>query len=167
MKRSLEDLPWYIAADAWNDYLSWLKDYLRTSGIDRNTSVPFIEAHFGKTLAAATRVADDRRQIEELSGDAHKLSLHLASKLKLLDELQFKWESALPGADLERMDAEIEVAKYNACALEAIMEEKEKEARTADGADEITDNADFIPLDDPVASSTVGRLRPNHARAFP
>ncbi len=40
-----------------------------------------------------------------------------------------------------------------------IVEEKEKEAQTADGADEITDNADFVPLDDPVASSTV-RLWP-------
>ncbi len=44
----------------------------------------------------------------------HKLSLHLASKLKHLDDLQFKRESALPGADLKRIDAEIEVAKYNA-----------------------------------------------------
>ncbi len=109
MKKSLEDLPWYIAVDAWNDFLSWLKDYQRASGVDKNASVPFIEAHFGKTLAAATRIADDRRQIEELSGDAHKLSLHLASKLKHLDDLQFKRESAQPGADLERIDAEIEV----------------------------------------------------------
>ncbi len=39
------------------------------------------------------------------------------------------------------------------------MEEKEKEAQTADGADEIADNADFVPLDDPVMSSTI-RLWP-------
>ncbi len=155
MKKSLEDLPRYIAVDAWNDFLSWLKDYLRASGVEKNATVPFIEAHFGRTLVAATRVADDRRQIEELSGDAHKLSLHLASKLKHLDELHFKRESALPGADIERIDAEIEVAKYNVRALEAIMEEKEKEAQTADSADEITDNADFVPLDDPVVSSNV------------
>ncbi len=60
MKKSLEDLPRYIAVDAWNDFLSWLKDYLRASGVEKNASVPFIEAHFGKTLVAATRVADDR-----------------------------------------------------------------------------------------------------------
>ncbi len=83
-------MPCYIAVDAWNDYLSWLKDYLRTSRVDKNESVPFIEAHFGKTLAAANRVADDCCQIEEMSGDAHKLSLHLASKLKHLDKLHFK-----------------------------------------------------------------------------
>ncbi len=155
MKKSLEDLPRYIAVDAWNDFLSWLKDYQRASGIEKNASVPFIEAHFGKTLAAATRIADNRRQIEELSGDAHKLSLHLASKLKHLDDLQFKRESALPGADLERIDAKIEVARYNARALEVIVEEKEKEAQAADGADEIADNTDFVPLDEPVASSNV------------
>ncbi len=90
-----------------------------------------------------------------MSGDAHKLSLHLASKLKQLDDLQFKQELAQPGTNLERIDAEIEVAKYNARALEAIIEEKEKEAQAADGADEITDNADFIPLDEPVASPNV------------
>src|SRR5258706_4139413 len=100
-------------------------------------------------------MADDRRQIEELSGDAHKLSLHLASKLKHLDDLQFKQESAQPGVDIERIDAEIEVAKYNARALEAIVEEKEKEAQAADGADEIADNADFVLLDDPITSSAV------------
>ena len=159
MKKSLEDLPRYIAVDAWNDFLSWLKDYQRASGVDKNTSVPFIEAHFGVTLAAATRIADDRRQIEELSSDAHKLSLHLASKLKHLDKLQFKRESAQPGANLERIDAEIEVAKYNVQALKAIVEEKEKEAQTADGADKIADNADFVPLDEPVASSNM-RLWP-------
>ncbi len=142
MKKSLEDLPPYIMVEC-------------ASGVDKNASVPFIEAHFGKTLAAATRIADDRRQIEELSGDAHKLSLHLASKLKQLDELQFKRESAQPGTDMEHIDAEIEVAKYNARALEAIVEEKEKEAQAADGADEIADNADFVPLDEPVASSNV------------
>src|SRR5258706_7301988 len=109
MKRSLEDLPCYITVDAWNVFLSWLKDYQRSSGVEKNALVPFIEAHFGKMLAAATKIADDRRQIEELSGDAHKLSLHLASKLKHLDDLQFKRESAQPGADLERIDAEIEV----------------------------------------------------------
>src|SRR5258706_10150182 len=69
MKKSLEDLPRYIAVDAWNDYLSWLKDYLRASGVEKNAAVPFIEAHFGKTLAAATQIADDGRQIEDLSGD--------------------------------------------------------------------------------------------------
>ncbi len=155
MKKSLEDLPRYIAVDAWNDFLSWLKDYQKVSGVDKTASIPFIEARFGVTLAAATRLADDRRQIEELSGDAHKLSLHLASKLKQLDELHFKRETAQPGTNLERLDAEIEVAKYNARALEAIVKEKEKEAQVADGADEIADNADFIPLDEPVASSNV------------
>ncbi len=83
------------------------------------------------------------------------MSLHLASKLKHLDSLQFKQESALPGADIEHIDAEIEVAKYNARALEAIVEEKEKEAQAADGADEIADNADFVPLDEPVTSSNI------------
>src|SRR5258706_242559 len=53
-------------------------------------------------------MADDCRQIEELSGDTHKLSLHLASKLKHLDDLQFKQESAQPGADVARIDAEID-----------------------------------------------------------
>ena len=100
-------------------------------------------------------MADDCRQIEELSGDTHKLSLHLASKLKHLDDLQFKQESAQPGADVECIDAEIEVAKYNARTLETIVEEKEKEARAADGADEFADNADFVLLDEPVASSNV------------
>ncbi len=100
MKKSLEDLPWYIAVNAWNDFLSWLKDYQRTSGVEKNASVPFIEAQFNKNLLAATRIADDRQQIEELSGDAHKLSLHLASKLKHLDNLQFRQESAPPDTDV-------------------------------------------------------------------
>ncbi len=155
MKKSLEDLPRYIAVEAWNDFLSWLKDYQKASGVDKTASIPFIEARFGVTLAAATRLADDRRQIEELSGDAHKLSLHLASKLKQLDDLHFQRETAQPGTNLERLDAEIKVAKYNARALEAIVKEKEKEAQAADGADEIADNADFIPLDEPVANSNV------------
>ncbi len=90
MKKLLEDLPRSIAVDAWNNFLSWLKDYQRTSGVEKSASVPFIEAHFNVVLLAATRAADDCRQIEELSGDAHKLSLHLASKLKHLDLLQFK-----------------------------------------------------------------------------
>ncbi len=114
MKKSLEDLPRYIAVNAWNDFLSWLKDYQRVSGVEKNSSVPFIEAYFGRTLAAANRIADDWRQIEELSGDAHKLSLHLASKLKHLDKLQFQRESAQPSVDVVHIDAEIEVAKYNA-----------------------------------------------------
>ncbi len=153
MKKSLEDLPRQIAIDSWNDFLSWLKDYQRASGIDKNASVPFIEAHFDIVLAAANRAADDRRQIEEISGDAHKLSLHLATKLKHLDELQFSRESAQPGADLKRIDAEITIAKFNARALEAIIEDKEREAQAADGADEIADNADFVPLDEPVVTT--------------
>ncbi len=160
MKKSLEDLPRSIAVDAWNDFLSWLKDYQRTSGVEKSASVPFIEARFNVVLLAATRAADDRCQIEELSGDAHKLSLHLASKLKHLDLLQFKRESAQPGADADRIDAEIEITKYQARTLEAIVEEKEKEAQTADGADEIADNADFVPLDDPVAASPDKRSWP-------
>jgi len=54
MKKSLEDLPRYIAVDAWNDFLSWLKDYQKVSGVDKTTSIPFIEARFAVTLAAAT-----------------------------------------------------------------------------------------------------------------
>src|SRR5258706_3380672 len=88
-----------------------------------------------------------------MSGDTHKLSLHLASKLKHLDELQFKWESAQPGADLKRIDAEIVIAKHNTRALEAIIKDKEREAQAADGANEIADNADFVPLDEPVATT--------------
>ncbi len=53
MKKSLEDLPRYIAVDSWNDFLSWLKDYQRASGVEKNASVPFIEAHFNIVLAAA------------------------------------------------------------------------------------------------------------------
>src|SRR5258706_8061749 len=88
-----------------------------------------------------------------MSGDAHELCVHLASKLKLLDDLQFRRESAQPGADLERIDAEIVIAKYNAQALEAIIEDKEREAQAVDGADEIADNADFVPLDEPVVAT--------------
>src|SRR5258707_14042721 len=120
MKKSLEDLPRYIAIDSWNDFLSWLKDYQRASGVEKNASVPFIEAHFDIVLAAANRAADDRRQIEEMSGDAHKFSLHLASKLKLLDDLQLRRESIQPSADLTPIGAEIVIAKNMQQALAAI-----------------------------------------------
>src|SRR5258706_228200 len=119
-----------------------------------------MEARFNVVLLAATRAADDRRQIEELSGDAHKLSLHLASKLKHLDSLRFQRETAQPGVDTDRLDAEIEIAKFQAHTLEAIVEEKEKEAQAADGVDEIADNADFIPLDEPIAATPDARSWP-------
>ena len=148
MKKSLEDFPRDIAVDAWNDMSAWLKDYLRTTAKTREESIPFAEAHFGIIRMSASQLATVRQQILEVSGDAHKLSILLADKLKELDGLQRRKEDAQPGSDTTQLDKEIAVVKEGAKALDAAVAAKEKEIQAADRADEIADNADFVPVDD-------------------
>ena len=148
MKKSLEDFPRDIAVDTWNDMSTWLKDYLRTTEKSREESIPFAEAHFGSLRIKASHQATVRQQVLDASGDAHKLSILLADKLKELDNLQRRKEEAQPGTDTTHLDAEIEAARSGAVALDAAVTAKEKEAQAADGADEIVDNADFVPIDD-------------------
>ena len=147
MKKSLEDFPRDIAVDTWNDMSVWLKDYLKTTEKSREESIPFAEAHFGSLRILASRQANVRQQVLDVSGDAHKLSMLLADKLKDLDILQWKKEEALPETDFTQLTIEIEAAKREAAALDAAITAKEKEAQAADGADEIIDNADFVPID--------------------
>jgi len=139
MKKSLEDLPRDIAIDTWNDLLAWLRDYQKGSTVSKSDSIPFVEARFGALLEVAAHRAIERQEIADLSGDAHKISLSLAAKLKHLDGLQVRRESAPAGTDLAHLDAEIEIAKAGARTLESLMEAKEKEALAAEGADEIAD----------------------------
>ena len=155
MKKSLEDFPRDIAVDAWNDMSAWLKDYLRTTAKTREESIPFAEAHFSTIRMSASQLATVRQQILEVSGDAHKLSILLADKLKELDSLQRRKEEAQPGSDTAQLDKEIAIIKEGARALDAAVAAKEKEIQAADGADEIADNADFVPVDDgePVVST--------------
>ena len=148
MKKSLEDFPRDIAVDTWNDMSAWLKDYLRTTEKSREESIPFAEAHFGTLRIKASQLAAIRQQVLEVSGDAHKLSILLASKLKELDDLQCQKEAAPPDSDTTQLDREIEAIKSGAIALDKAVAAKEKEAQAADGADEIVDNADFVPIDD-------------------
>ena len=148
MKKSLEDFPRDIAVDTWNDMSAWLKDYLKTTEKSREETIPFAEAHFGSLRILASQQATVRQQVLDVSGDAHKLSILLADKLKELDELRRRKEDALPGTDIAQLDVEIEAAKKGAIALDAAVTAKEKEAQAADGADEIVDNIDFIPIDD-------------------
>ena len=148
MKKSLEDFPRDIAIDAWNDMSAWLKDYLKTTEKSKEETIPFAEAHFGSLRVIASRQAAIRQQVLDLSGDAHKLSILLADKLKELDGLHRKREDAPPGSDTTQLEIEIEAVKKEAVALDTAVAAKEKEAQAADGADEIVDNADFIPVDE-------------------
>ena len=148
MKKSLEDFPRDIAVDTWNDMSAWLKDYLKSTDKSKTESIPFAEAHFGSLRITASRQAMLRQQVTDASGDAHKLSILLADKLKELDTLQRKKEDAPASADNSLLDKEIEAAKREAITLDAAVAAKEKEAQTADGANEIVDNADFVPIDD-------------------
>ena len=148
MKKSLEDFPRDIAMNTWNDMSAWLKDYLRTTDKSKEESIPFAEAHFGALKVTAYHLAEVRQQVLEVSGDAHKLSVMLASKLKELDALQRKKEEAQPGEDTSQLDNKIEAVKSGARALDAAVAAKEKEAQAADGADEIADNTEFVPIDD-------------------
>ena len=148
MKKSLEDFPRDIAVDTWNDMSAWLKDYLKTSEKSREETIPFAEAHFGTLSILASRRATIRQQVLDVSGDAHKLSILLADKLKELDSLQRRKEEAQPEADTSQLDIEIEATKKDAVALDAAVNAKEKEAQAADGADEIVENADFVPIDE-------------------
>ena len=148
MKKSLEDFPRDIAVDAWNDMSAWIKDYLRMTVKTREESIPFAEAHFSAIRMLASQLATVRQQILEVSGDAHKLSILLADKLKELDGLQRHKEDAQPGSDTAQLDKEIAIIKEGARALDAAVAAKEKEIQAADGADEIADNADFVPVDD-------------------
>ena len=157
MKKSLEDFPRDIAVDAWNDMSAWIKDYLRTTAKTREESIPFAEAHFSTIRMSASQLATVRQQILEVSGDAHKLSILLADKLKELDGLQRRKEEAQPGSDTTQLDKEIAIVKDGARALDAAVAAKEKEIQAADGADEIADNADFVPVDD---SEPVTAARP-------
>ena len=156
MKKSLEDFLRDIAVDAWNDMSTWLKDYLRTTATSREDSIPFAEAHFNTVRMSASQLAAVRQQILEVSGDAHKLSILLAAKLKELDDLQCRKEEAPPGSDTAQLDKEIAIIKEGARALDAAVAAKEKEVQAADGADEIADNADFVPIEDgePVAATS-------------
>ena len=155
MKKSLEDFPRDIAVDAWNDMSAWLKDYLRATAMSKEDSIPFAEAHFSTIHMSASQLATVRQQIMEVSGDAHKLSILLASKLKELDDLQRRKEEVPPESDTTQLDKEIVIVKEGARALDAAVAAKEKEVQAADGADEIADNADFVPIDDgePVATT--------------
>ena len=148
MKKSLEDFPCDIAVDTWNDMSAWLKDYLKSTEKSRDESVPFAEAHFGSLRIKASQQAMIRQQVTDASGDAHKLSIMLADKLKELDALQRRREEAQPGTDTTQLDNEIDAVKRGAVALDAAVTAKEKEAQAADGADEIVDNADFVLIDD-------------------
>ena len=156
MKKSLEDFLRDIAVDAWNDMSAWIKDYLRTTAKSREDSIPFAEAHFSTIRMSASQLATVRQQILEVSGDAHKLSILLAAKLKELDDLQRRKEEAQPGSDTAQLDKEIAIVKEGARALDAAVAAKEKEVQAADGADEIANNADFVPIDDgePVAATS-------------
>ena len=155
MKKSLEDFLRDIAVDAWNDMSAWIKDYLRTTAKSREDSIPFAEAHFGTIHMAASQLAAVRQQILDVSGDAHQLSILLATKLKELDDLQRRKEEAQPGTDTAQLDKEIEIAKGGARALDATVAAKEKEIQAADRVDEIANNADFVPIDngEPVATT--------------
>ena len=157
MKKSLEDFPRDIAVDAWNDMSAWIKDYLRTTAKTREESIPFAEAHFSTIRMSASQLATVRQQILEVSGDAHKLSILLADKLKELDSLQRRKEEAQPGSDTAQLDKEIAIVKDRARALDAAVAAKEKEIQAADRADEIADNADFVPVDDnePIATTSL------------
>ena len=148
MKKSLEDFPRDIAVDTWNDMSAWLKDYLKSTEKSRDESIPFAEAHFGSLRIKASRQAMTRQQVTDASGDAHKLSILLAEKLKELDTLQRQKEEAQPGVDTALLDIDIEAAKRGAIALDAAVNAKEREAQATDGANEIVDNADFVPIDD-------------------
>ena len=155
MKKSLEDFLRDIAVDAWNDMSAWIKDYLRMTALSREDSIPFAEAHFSGVHMKASQLATIRQQVLDMSGDAHKLSILLATKLKELDDLQRRREDALPGSDSAQLDREINIAKEGAKALDAAVAAKEKEIQAADGADEIADNADFVLIDEsePVAAT--------------
>ena len=157
MKKSLEDFLRDIAVDAWNDMSAWLKDYLRATATSREDSILFAEAHFSTIRMAASQLAMVGQQVLEVSGDAHQLSILLATKLKELDDLQRCKEDAQPGSDTAQLDREIEIVKGGARALDAAVAAKEKEIQAADGADEIADNADFVPVDDgePVATTNL------------
>ena len=147
MKKSLEDFPRDIAMDAWNDMSAWIKDYLRTTAKSREDSIPFAEAHFSTIRMTASQLATVRQQVLEVSGDAHKLSILLAAKLKELDDLQHRKEDTQPGSDTAQLDIEIEIVKEGARALDAVVATREKETQAADGADKIADNTDFVPID--------------------
>ena len=156
MKKSLEDFPRDIAVDAWNDMSAWIKDYLRTTALSREESIPFAEAHFSGILMKASQLATIRQQVLDVSGDAHKLSILLATKLKELDDLQRRREDAQPRSDVTQLDREISIVREGAKALDATVAAKEKEVQAADGADEIADNTDFVPIDksEPAAAAT-------------
>ena len=156
MKKSLEDFLRDIAVDAWNDMSAWIKDYLRTMAKSREDSILFAEAHFSTIRMTASQLATVRQQVLEVSGDTHKLSILLAAKLKELDDLQRRREEAQPRSDTAQLDREIEIIKGGARALDTAVAAKEKEIQAADGADEIADNADFVPIEDgePIAATT-------------
>ena len=157
MKKSLEDFLRDIAVDAWNGMSAWIKDYLRTTALSREDSIPFAEAHFSRVLMKASQLATIRQQVLDVSGDAHKLSILLVTKLKELDDLQRRREDAQPGSDVAQLDREISIVREGAKALDAAVAAKEKEIQAADGADEIADNADFVLIDEsePATAATL------------
>ena len=167
MKKSLEDLPRDLAVDTWNDLTAWIKDRVGHNKTDRSSAVPLVEAYFGPQLERAKKSAADRQQILETAGDAHKLSVMLSSKYQALDDLHARREALAPGAPSSTLDADIEALKASARTLEAIIEAKEKEALVADDADDdIADNADFVPLEDPVAASPARSWPENNYEDF-
>ena len=151
MKASLGEFPRDVAVDTWNNLSAWLKDLLKNNGNNKSNILPRVEAHFGSLLVSAHRLAEERQRAHDVSDNTHELSLQLSSQLKRLDELQQRRDSATLPADISALDAEIDTLKASAHALETIVEEKENEHR-ADDADDIADNADFVPIDDPDTS---------------
>ena len=156
MKKSLEDLPRDLAVDTWNDLSAWIKDRTIGDSPDKTLLIPLMEAYFGPHLEIAKKSTADRQQILESAGDTHKLSVLLADKYKALDDLHARRELLTPGKPSAALDADIEALKASARTMEAIIEAKEKEALAADNADDdIANNADFVPLEEPAAPPPV------------
>lgn len=151
MKKSLEDFPRDIAIDTWNDMSAWLKDNVKSNVSDKSSLVPLVEARFGSLLEHSKTCAADRLRVSDLTADTHQLSLQLADQFKRLDNLHTKRNAATAPADITALDAEIAALRTEAQHLETIVEERDLDAQAAEAADGIADNADFVPLNDPIA----------------
>ena len=165
MKKSLEDLPRDLAVDTWNDLSAWIKDRTKSDNSDKASLIPLMEAYFGPHLETAKKSAADRQQILESAGDTHKLSVLLADKYKALDALHARREQLARNEPSDALDADIDALKASARIMEAIIDAKEKEALAADDADDdIADNADFVPLEEPTAppASTISWPEDNY-----
>ena len=167
MKKSLEDLPRDLAVDTWNDLAAWIKDRVGNSATDKSSAIPLVEAYFGPQLEKAKKSAADRQQILDSAGDTHKLSVLLSAKYQALEDLHARREALAPGAPSADLDTEIEALKNSARIMEAIIEAKEKETLIADGADDdIADNAEFVPLEEPETRAPVKSWPENNYKDF-